>query len=61
MNAKVRWMIDLGSIYIKGELWKGKFPLGLQQNPQQLDPHHVVECGGTKSHKNLIKERPLGS
>ena len=40
---------------------KGKIPTRLQQNPQQLDPHHVVECGGTKSHKILMKERPLGS
>ena len=46
MSAKVRRMIDLGSIYIKKIGTSGKIPARVLANPQPLDPHHAVECGG---------------
>ena len=42
----MRRMIDLGSIYIKKIGTSGKIPARVLANPQPLDPHHVVECGG---------------
>jgi len=36
----------LGGIYVKGELQTRKFPPGLQQNSQPLDPHHVIKHRG---------------
>ena len=49
ISAKVGRMIDLGSIYIKGNVTSEKFLPGSQQNLQPLDLHRTIEYGGHKA------------
>ena len=49
ISAKVGRMIDLGSIYIKGNVTSEKFLPGSQQNLQSLDLHRTIEYGGHKA------------
>ena len=57
MSAKVRRMIDLGSIYIKGNVTSGKIPARIQAISSVVGSASHCRTWGTWSRKNLMKAR----
>ena len=55
MNAKVRWIIDLSSIYINEGVTSGKIPTQALANPLVIGSASRHRSWGTWRRKNLMK------